>query len=334
MKKTKTSIPTLDQRIQTFYDDGTHNATSIYNKVARVEDVSLRTVQRKVTMIREHGEVIYPTYPNRASQIVDDGMEEEIRTLIEESPNPQNSTTIMKSLQISCHSSTISRTMKKMGYEYKRARTVELLTVQQMEDRVQFCRNHQNEDLRRIVFLDECGFDTFSSKNFGYQLKGTPLVKEKPVHPPRVNACVAISSSGAVLMGMTTETINGPRFEDMFTRMLPKMRVLIGDNFKIFMDNGGQHFTDSLVLKYNRARTYEIVWDWPANSPDLNPIENFWSYFKSHITENDCNDVETLELAIRRVFRSVDQELLANFIDSFPTRLAECIENDGRRVEY
>ncbi|KAK8388469.1 hypothetical protein O3P69_020451 [Scylla paramamosain] len=63
--------------------------------------------------------------------------------------------------------------------------------------------------------------------------------------------------------------------------------------------------------------------DWPANSPDMSPIENLWGIVKCKLRNEDTSTLPKLECALRRAWSSVSQETVEKLADSLPSRLME-----------
>lgn len=70
----------------------------------------------------------------------------------------------------------------------------------------------------------------------------------------------------------------------------------------------------------------KYVQDWPVNSPDLNPIENFWSIVKKKMCEKATSSVSKLKNAVVSVWENLSEDVIHNFVDSSPRRLHECIK--------
>lgn len=78
------------------------------------------------------------------------------------------------------------------------------------------------------------------------------------------------------------------------------------------------------------------VLNWPACSPDLNPIENIWGQIVRIIyAENkQYSTVAELKKAILAAWNSLSLQTLKNHIDSMPNRIYEVIYRHGAATKY
>ena len=78
------------------------------------------------------------------------------------------------------------------------------------------------------------------------------------------------------------------------------------------------------------------VLECPADSPDLNLIENLWGYLfqKVYIDFKQCENVECLKEAIAFAWDSIDSEYLQKLARSMPRRCTEVIERKGDCTHY
>lgn len=76
--------------------------------------------------------------------------------------------------------------------------------------------------------------------------------------------------------------------------------------------------------------------DWPACSPDQNPIENIWGILVSRVyTENrQYQTVFDLKEAVIDEWRTINEELRTNLIDSMKYKIFELIQNKGGPTHY
>ncbi len=76
------------------------------------------------------------------------------------------------------------------------------------------------------------------------------------------------------------------------------------------------------------------VLDWPANSPDLNPIENIWGIVKRKMRDTRPNNVDDLKAAIKANCASITPEQCHSLITSMPHRIDAVIHAKGGPTKY
>uniref|UniRef100_A0A8C9V626 Tc1-like transposase DDE domain-containing protein n=1 Tax=Scleropages formosus TaxID=113540 RepID=A0A8C9V626_SCLFO len=65
---------------------------------------------------------------------------------------------------------------------------------------------------------------------------------------------------------------------------------------------------------------------WPANSPDLNPIENLWWKLKKLVNDKAPPCKADLLMAIRESWNQTDEEYCFSLVKSMPQRIQAIIK--------
>ncbi len=115
--------------------------------------------------------------------------------------------------------------------------------------------------------------------------------------------------------------------------MLPAADQLYGDADLIFQ----QHLAPAHSAKATSTwfKDYGIpVLNWPANSPDLNLIENLWGIVKRKMRYARPNNAEELKATIRATWALITPEQCHRLIDSMPRRIAAVIQEKGAPTKY
>lgn len=101
---------------------------------------------------------------------------------------------------------------------------------------------------------------------------------------------------------------------------------------RVWRKNGEAHTAKSTKTWFNdRGIT---VLDWPANSPDLNPIENLWGIAKRKMRDMRPNNAEELKAAIEASWSSITPQQCHRLIASMPRRIEAVIAAKGAQTKY
>lgn len=78
------------------------------------------------------------------------------------------------------------------------------------------------------------------------------------------------------------------------------------------------------------------VLQWPAQSPDLNPIEHFWSHLKCHLHAWLRQLTGMLELweRVEEELEGISQGVVINLIESMPHHIAAVLKVKGGMMNY
>ena len=172
--------------------------------------------------------------------------------------------------------------------------------------RLSFVKAHPSwtlEDGDKVLFLDESSEQQFSVRvqrvwrpsGKRYHEKYTvPTVK----HPPSQMIWGAMSAAGTGGLYFLTPgtTMNGEKYVKVFqVKLQLHMTVHQCD---IFMHDGAPCHRSRVVKKFLGEKNIQ-QFDWPRNSPDLNPIENLWMLLKNKVSEKQPSNAKSLVTAIK-----------------------------------
>ena len=78
------------------------------------------------------------------------------------------------------------------------------------------------------------------------------------------------------------------------------------------------------------------VMEWPACSPDMNPIEHLWDQLKQRIgrqVQNNTTLAQLEQIAIQQ-WNAIPMHRIRRLIRSMTTRVRECVQSNGAYTHY
>ena len=116
-----------------------------------------------------------------------------------------------------------------------------------------------------------------------------------------------------------------------------RLKISDGEGWVLQQDGDRAHGdADQVVAQWNRQHTQKVTLleSWPANSPDLNPIENLWAYVQARVDARACSTFDSFRKAVEEEMAAVPANVLGKLVSSMGNRLAETIKLGGGMTKY
>jgi hypothetical protein len=248
------------------------------------------------------------------------------------------------------HHSTIYRSLSKGpgAIKCKGVRRTPLITPKTQQRRRQFAKHHQHKRTcwDRVLFVD--------SKYFYVSIRGSSRVwvpaeatAQRPAFKKSAGLHVygAFSAAGTAPLVIASGTsgfkfpgsdkgVNALEYQHILREhLLPAARRLFkGGKWQLLHDSAKPH-TAKATQAFLKCRA-QVVALWPANSPDLNPIENLWSWVRRRINKMHVTDMDSLKAAVFKAWSQIPAALLRELAGSMTKRLQLVVERKGAHTGY
>ena len=115
--------------------------------------------------------------------------------------------------------------------------------------------------------------------------------------------------------------------------LLPELQV--ADAQMVFMQDNAPCHKAKIVMDFFDTNHVNIM-DWPAQSPDMNPIENLWAVIKARRQKNYGYPKTKFEIIdqIFDIWDNIEPELVSKLADSANKGVSEVLRLNGRVSKY
>ncbi len=136
----------------------------------------------------------------------------------------------------------------------------------------------------------------------------------------------AISSAGVGPRCFLKSTVNAAIYQEILEHfMLPSADKLYGDADFIFQQDLAPAHTAKGTESWFNDHAVTVL-DWPANSPDLNLIENLWGIVNRKMRDTRPNNADDLKATVKETWASIPPQQCHKLITSMPHRIEAVIK--------
>jgi len=239
---------------------------------------------------------------------------------------------------------TMQRRLSDMGYKNRVPYKKPLVNAKQRKKRLDWCKTHMQHEVNyweNIIFSDESQFCIPIGEHGKVWRRKceelSPLCTKKVVkHPGNVMVWGCMSSKGLGHLIFIDGKVNSAEYQRILTEgLLPTIEDTFMRQHCIFQhDLAPAHASKS--SKIWLANQQLDVLPWPANSPDLNPIENVWRDIKFAIRSAAYlpRTKEELKNVIKATWEKFKVKDCRKLIHSMPGRCKTVIKMKGYPTKY
>ena len=245
------------------------------------------------------------------------------------------------------HPYTVRNTLREQGLSAYRKQSVPLLTWRHIHCHLDWARAHQSwsmEQWRRVIFSDKSKFNLFGSDGLQYcwRRRGEALdpryTKKKVKHGGgKVMVWGCITAYGVGWLYRIDGKMDSKKYisilQDAYLGTLEDLHTN-RQSIILQADNDPKHTSKATWawLEGNQISTL----NWPASSPDMNIIENLWSYLDDKVRTHPTILSNSTKLwnVLQEEWKRISPEYIRKLYESLPKRIEAVCNAKGGNTKY
>lgn len=311
------------------------------SEIAEELGIAVNTVKLWKLRLETCGELTHKPKTGRPKKLSD----REIRSLRRDIVNNPSMSLIKRAgtLPLDVSAKTLWRYIKELGFASFPKLVGQYLTERHAVARVNWCRSRETltqADFCFWAFSDECTIYLDDPCNRGRlwitkdQRRDPKFVKKRRQgNGGKVMIWGAMTRHGVGPIVMVEGNLNAEGYARIVREtIVPYLLGLMdahGRPFVFVEDNAPVHNAGIVNAVFEQSGALRI--DWPACSPDLNPIEHLWAWLKRELygLPTPPRTIEDLKTKVTELWSRIPRELCQNLSLSMPNRMTKCLAANG-----
>lgn len=238
---------------------------------------------------------------------------------------------------------TVSRRLNEKCLFSRVPSTKPFISKKNKASRKKFATEHvtwTEEQWGCVHFSDESKFNLFGSD-------GRRYVRRNPTErysPKCIKSSVKFGGGSVMVFGMISAAgpgplvrlhgrINAAVYKELLKQhVLPPLRTAVNQPAVFMQDNAPCHTAKSVKKFFSEENV--TVMDWPAQSPDLNPIENVWKLLNERTKKQNPSNVAELWNYLKEEWEKISVDECKTLINSCGRRCQAVIDSNGLHTKY
>ena len=232
---------------------------------------------------------------------------------------------IKNKFNINYNLNQITKIYKQLKLTYKKPKYRIIKNIEFLDElikkRQEFVTKIKEEDITKIISIDESGFNKLIQKSKGLSKRGStihcPVTSVKNIN---VSLLMAITTEKIIHHKELTDSVNGDIF---FSFIKDVINTLTEEGYIFLFDNVSFHKKKEM-LEYITEKGHKYMFT-PSYSPNLNPIENVFGIVKQQYynDQNESSNSFTQKKVVKKIkkvirnFSNTNTDLMKIFNRAF-----------------
>jgi transposase len=315
--------------------------------IGEILDRPKTTIHDIITNYKNSQQITAAPRPGRPPKLTERNIRQLVRIVKEDRQQSLDEITkkFNESLSISVCPSTIKHVLHYEGYFGRAGKRKPLVSEANRKKRLEWCRERRNWDTEwnSVIWSDESRFLLFQNDAHHWVWRRPHEKYDVDCLIPTVKSgnqgvmvwgCFAKDKLGPLVQvsGSITGAVYINLLENTF---LPFLNSLDNDLEYIFQDDNAPVHRARIVKQWKEDNLVPIL-PWPAQSPDLNPIEHLWDVLERRVRAHKPhpkNIGELMEVLVEE-WDKIEPDILANLVESMSRRVQAVIDSHGNPTRY